>query len=125
MLQDIVDKRIKMRPEDFFAQITAGPTGDTYDAGIGITFTEDFQRLGVIIIHLGVKHLPGKQVHLADLRVLRQSSRQFDYIFGLSAGIRITAQFQVVATNQPMYADQHDVQAIRRIRHSLSLSISG
>lgn len=46
--------------------------------------------------------------------MFRQSACQFDHVFCLTAGVRVTAKFEVMAANQSVDANQGDIETVFR-----------
>ena len=55
---------------------------------------------------------PGNQVDLGDTGDGGQGPCQFHHIFGLPAGVSVPAEFEGMATNQAVDADELQIKAV-------------
>lgn len=53
--------------------------------------------------------LARNEVDAGYLRILTQSTCQFDYVFALASGVGVAAEFKVVPANKSVDANQGDV----------------
>jgi hypothetical protein len=68
-----------------------------------------FILLAIVVTHRLIDDPASHQVDPVHVGMFSQGAGQLHHVFGLSAGIGIAAEFQIVATNQPMDTEQDKV----------------
>ena len=109
ILKNTVGEFIKIRPENFFAQISFGTKGDTDDIGFFPNFFNGFPIAG---IQLGIKHAPGDEINPDYLGTLAQSPGKLNHVFDLPSCVRVAAKLHVKAANQPVNAQMDKVKSL-------------
>ena len=69
------------------------------------TLADGLDCLRIIIIDLRVFDPSGQKHYPGDLGLLSKCARELQNILGLTAGIGVPAELQIVAADQPMNAD--------------------
>ena len=105
--EHVVGEIFQAVPEQFLAQVFFLAAFDAHDARL---FRERF-LLARIVGADRVVHDPARdQDGFLHIRVLAQGAGQLDHVFDLAAGVRIAAQFHVMAPHQAVNAQEHDEQ---------------
>jgi hypothetical protein len=66
--------------------------------------------LGVLRIDLGITDQAREQIDALNLVLLRNGSRQFDDILGLTTSIRIAPKFEIVTTDETVDAEHEYIK---------------
>ena len=80
-----------------------------------------FDRPGVVVADRLIDHPAGDQIDPADVIVTGESLGEVNDILGLAAGVGVAAKLEVMATDQAVDTDQHQVFRIGVFRHELAL----
>ena len=92
-----------MIPELLLGQILTRARVDTNDARI---LGEGFGGCGILTTDRRVGHLACYQIDLLDILVCCECPGQIDDVLGLTPGIRVPAEFQLMAADQAVDTDQ-------------------
>ncbi len=116
-----VDVFVQMGPERLLAHVAFPPALNANDtAFVG----QGFDRHAVVRGDAFIGHQPREQVHPPDLRQGAQMAGQFHHIGDLAAGVGVAPELQRTAANQPVQAEQLNIQ--RSMGHAVFLfALSG
>jgi hypothetical protein len=109
----VVGEGVEIVPEFFFADVFFRTAVDAYDVGVG---GKHLRWLGIVLADAGVHDAAGQEVHAAHFRAPCQRSGKLDHIQGLSPGVRIPTEFQVMGADETVDADMKEVEAVWRER---------
>ncbi len=87
----------------------------------GIQISEVFPRLGVIRRNALVVNQPGEHLHPIHLGASRQGPHQLEHVGGLSAGIRIAPQFELMPSKQPVQMQMKQIKTHPDLRRCIQL----
>ena len=104
--EHVVGKGVEVVPELLLRQVTGGASVDSHDAR-AVADGLDGDR--IVRTQVGVVDAAREQVDAIDIGARGQCPRQFHDIQGLAAGVGIAAEFQLMAPDQTVNADQDDV----------------
>jgi hypothetical protein len=85
----LIGQLLKMRPKQFFSDITLGSKGKAEDPS---PWANLFLRTCVIRRNTAIKNLPRHNINAIDLGAQSQTSRKFQHVERLTAGIGIAAK---------------------------------
>ena len=113
MLHQAVGQPVQVGPEQLLAQVTTRAEGEAADQQIR---QHGLQGPGVIHGEAAVVEEAADHLHPFHFRADRQTPGQLEHVGGLAAGIGITAEFQVLATEQAMELEMQNDQTQRSPR---------
>jgi len=94
-------------PQRFLGDVAVRPGVDAHDAYL---VGQPLLALGIVVADGRVDHAARHEVHALDFLALAQRPGQFDDVKRLAAGVGVASQFEVVAADQAMDADQQQVE---------------
>ncbi len=102
-VHQVVHEAVEMIPELLFRDVLIGTGFDPHDARL---VGESFDGLRIVVADVFVDDAASDQIDLVDLIAFGECARQVDDIFGLPTGVGVAPEFQIVAADQPVDADQ-------------------
>ncbi len=103
------DELFQVRPEQLLSDVLFAAELHAHDTD----FVRDLlDGLAVVFGYRLVVYQPGHQINLGDLIAFTQGPGQFQHIFDLAAGVGITAQFGGLRANQPVNAEELNVETL-------------
>ena len=99
----------EMSPELLLGDVGLWSCGEANDSA---AISHHFDGLGIVRAHTFVDHQPCDQIHALHVWLKCEGLGQLHHIFGLPAGVSIATKLQLLATDQPVNADQHNEQGL-------------
>ena len=113
--REVVHEAVEVVPQGLFRDVLVGAGGDADDARF---VRQLLERLAVVAADHRIFDAAGDQVDLGDVVAAGEGMRQIDDILCLSTGVGVSAELEVMAPDQAMYADQYEVSAVVRLGHA-------